>query len=212
MITIKFAKNLFLLFVLFGLLITKHAFATNVKLKVLDSKGNPIPGVQISIHKSNFGDAGTFYTNINGEIAVDLENYTFQSAGYIFTARYTYSSLSFSRSITSADEGMLIHTFQTESTVIINIQDDVIPELNFKLYPVPANTHLNVEVTFETKTDATFQVIDMRGRIVKNGIWKLNSCFNCNKIDVEDLDEGQYILRLKSTEKVITEKFSVSKG
>jgi len=212
MISIQFTKFLFVLFVVLGLGIIQNTFATNVKLKVLDSKGNPISGVQIGIHKSNFGDVGKFYTNVNGEIAVDLENYTFQSAGYVFIARFAYSSSSFSKSITSADDGALIHTFQTESTVIINFQDDVIPEINFKLYPVPANTHLNVEVTFETKTDAIYQVIDITGRIVKNGIWKLNSCFNNNEIDIDDLDDGQYIFRLKSTDKVITEKFWVSNG
>jgi YHS domain-containing protein len=98
-----------------------------------------------------------------------------------------------------------------KSGILEEIADEVIPEFSFKLYPVPANTRLIVEITFDTNAGAVYQVIDMTGRTVKNGTWKLNRGFNTNEIAVDDLVDGQYIFRLKSTEKVITEKFSVSK-
>lgn len=92
--------------------------ATNVTLKVVDSQGNAISGVPIQIFKSNCCGIGTYNTDVNGEVTVDLANYTFQGAGYVFTARYAYSSSAYAKSITSADEGLLIHTFQTEAAVM----------------------------------------------------------------------------------------------
>jgi hypothetical protein len=98
---------------------------------------------------------------------------------------------------------------EPEKSAIIG--DGVTPEFSFKLYPIPANSRLNVNITLVANEQVEFQVFDLTGRTVKNGTWKLNRGFNTNEIAVDDLVDGQYIFKLKSTEKVITEKFSVFK-
>ncbi len=120
------------LFILSLLISISTVSATNVTLKVVDSDGNPISGVPISIHKSNVGGQGTFNTDASGEITVDLANYTFKGAGYVFTARYRKSSSAHSQAITSGDEGQLIHTFQTEKATIkvADYQDNAIPNVD----------------------------------------------------------------------------------
>ncbi len=99
------------------LLLTTTAWATNVTLKVLDSQGNPISGVPISIHKYNVGGQGTFNTDINGEITVDLPNYT-PGYGYKFSAAYEKTYASYTQTIAAGDEGTTIHTFQTTLATI----------------------------------------------------------------------------------------------
>jgi hypothetical protein len=98
---------------------------------------------------------------------------------------------------------------EPEKSAIIG--DGVTPEFSYKLYPVPANSRLYVNITLVANEQVEFQVFDLTGRTMKNGTWKLNKGFNTNEIAVDDLVNGQYIFRLKSSDKVITEKFSIMK-
>ncbi|MCK5788934.1 MAG: Ig-like domain-containing protein, partial [Chlamydiia bacterium] len=109
-------KNYMKLLMLFTLMFaTSVMMATNVTLKVIDSDGNPISGVSISIHKSNSGGLPAITTNASGEATVDLANYYLT---YVFTAALDHSRSAYSQVITSADAGNLIHTFQTAEAKI----------------------------------------------------------------------------------------------
>jgi hypothetical protein len=126
---------------------------------------------------------------------------------------YTFKSPSQSGTVTAGGTTSLTCPPSIKSATITGniVQDEIIPEFSYKLYPVPANTRLNVEITFETNVDADYLIIDMTGRTMKNGTWKLNKGFNNNEIDINSLVSGQYIFKLRSAEKAITEKFSVYK-
>jgi hypothetical protein len=89
---------------------------------------------------------------------------------------------------------------------------DNLNDFSYKLYPVPARTELNVNVTFEAKEKVRFQVVDITGRVMKQDVWMLNKGLNTMKVDVNDLVDGQYIFLLKSNDKVIKEKFSIFKN
>ncbi|GEM_PF-2561193 len=98
-----------------------------------------------------------------------------------------------------------------KSGLIGETADNVTPDFSYKLYPVPANIKLNVEVTFETNVEAEYHIMDMSGRKMENGIWKLKKGINTNEISLDNFVSGQYIFIMRTSEKVITEKFSVFK-
>ncbi len=93
----------------------------------------------------------------------------------------------------------------------IVIPEEFTPDFSFILYPNPVQTKLNIQVTYPVEEQVNYHVMDMTGRVVLEDVWKLNKGVNSHEINVDNLLNGQYIFIMRSTEKVITEKFSVFK-
>ena len=81
----------------------------------------------------------------------------------------------------------------------------------FNVYPVPAATNVNIELNVEYNTEVQFALVDMTGRVVKNGSWQLLNGVNLNTIQVSDLPEGYYTLRVVNNNQVLSRKINVIK-
>ncbi len=66
-------------------------------------------------------------------------------------------------------------------------------DIEYKLYPNPANNYINIEV-FNWNFKVGFQIFSMNGQIIKSG--ELNS--NIEKINLNNLKPGPYIIHLLS--------------
>ena len=87
-------------------------------------------------------------------------------------------------------------SFNNNSTYASTETDET--SLHLKVYPNPVKDFLNIALNgFEAQT---YQVIDMSGRVVMQGVYT-------EKLDVSGLDSGLYILKLMIGEKSKSERF-----
>ncbi len=75
------------------------------------------------------------------------------------------------------------------------------------IYPVPANADLNVEFNSESTQSVTLELQDVLGRVLKNIETTTQIGKNYWKIDVSDLAQGTYFVKLQDGNKEITNKF-----
>lgn len=68
-------------------------------------------------------------------------------------------------------------------------------EVDFKIYPNPATDYTNIEIT-EYSADFEYQMINTKGQIVKSG----QIFTTTEQINISDLENGLYIIRLISKE------------
>jgi hypothetical protein len=90
-------------------------------------------------------------------------------------------------------------TFPVESSE--DIQDAYLNGLN--IYPNPAHDILYVDNLSGISIDV-FEISDMAGRIIYSG--NLN---NGNSIDLSQIEGGNYLIKVISGEKIITNKLTV---
>jgi len=96
---------------------------------------------------------------------------------------------------------IILKTFQESDTIEINdftstSKDVYSKTLNFEIYPNPSSDFI-----FIKSEDEKFEIniIDFKGTLVKK-------CFNQNKISIETLPRGTYLLVLKQKEKILSKK------
>jgi hypothetical protein len=78
------------------------------------------------------------------------------------------------------------------------------------LYPNPANDVLFVRSQYLTPYDYNFHVVDMNGRIIKEGkVPGGNSLF---EIDINSLPPSVYLLKLYNTNGVVNELIFIKMG
>ncbi|HQW42473.1 MAG TPA: T9SS type A sorting domain-containing protein, partial [Flavobacteriales bacterium] len=76
------------------------------------------------------------------------------------------------------------------------------------LYPVPATDILNISLETRLPMNMEVSVLDMSGRIVRaNKSYDLEAGVRNFTIDVNDLDNGNYLVRMVTNGEVITEQF-----
>lgn len=89
---------------------------------------------------------------------------------------------------------------------LITITDlDELSDLDFSIYPNPANDVLNVLLPLNVLSNLTFEIIDARGRIVMNT--SLVGIQNLLSINVSSLESGIYILQLSDGSVQSSERF-----
>ncbi len=76
---------------------------------------------------------------------------------------------------------------------------------NVVLYPTPTTSTMNVRLEEAFQTEANWQVIDLVGRVVTEGIFPAEQTEM--QIPVGTLSEGNYVLRVTAGQEVITQKF-----
>jgi hypothetical protein len=76
---------------------------------------------------------------------------------------------------------------------------------NVVLYPTPTTSTMNVRLEEAFQTEANWQVIDLMGRIITEGIFPAEQ--TDTQIPVGTLSEGNYVLRVTAGQEVITQKF-----
>ena len=84
----------------------------------------------------------------------------------------------------------------------LGINDFESEKIKLKIYPNPANSFLSIQ-NFENLTENfEYKIIDLTGRIVKNG----NSKYN-EQINIEELMNGNYIIKIQTdNDKIISQK------
>lgn len=83
-------------------------------------------------------------------------------------------------------------------------------KLNFSiisLRPNPASNVLEVEVNSLADQNAEVEIIDATGHVVLSKAEKLSVGRKVLKVDISDISSGSYVLRLRSGDDVVTEKF-----
>jgi hypothetical protein len=73
------------------------------------------------------------------------------------------------------------------------------------LYPTPVADMVNIRLEQSFDTDAQWEIIDMMGRILGNGVFAAEQIEQ--RIPVNTLSEGVYVFRLTDGQKVITQQF-----
>jgi hypothetical protein len=128
--------------------------------------------------------------------------------GYTATFKLTEGS----QNITSVDAG-LITTGASLVTLPNNTEQSTakLSVSELKLYPVPARTVLNVELNIDTETEARFQIIDINGRLIREGDWGLVEGFNKMDMDVTQLASGRYYLIVANKDMRLNKAFTVVK-
>lgn len=85
-------------------------------------------------------------------------------------------------------------------------------DIDFNIYPNPATTMTNVNVASTFSGDATINLIDLSGKVVKqftnNKVNVGNNVFN---LDLTDVDNGAYIIQLNSNGHQLSSKLMISK-
>jgi hypothetical protein len=76
---------------------------------------------------------------------------------------------------------------------------------NVVLYPTPTTSTMNVRLEEAFQTEANWQIIDLMGRIITEGIFPAEQ--TDTQIPVGTLSEGNYVLRVTAGQEVITQKF-----
>lgn len=100
-----------------------------------------------------------------------------------------------------------IYVIQTYNTFLNNPQPDKLKD-EVKVYPNPANTS-KVNIV-STSLIQTVEVVNLTGQVVKTVV--LNSPDHMYQLDVDDLSNGLYLVRVKSTGGTVqTTKVEVSK-
>lgn len=76
---------------------------------------------------------------------------------------------------------------------------------NVVLYPTPASETMNVRFDEAFTTDANWQIVDLTGRILNEGIFAAEQTEF--RIPVASLTQGAYILRVTANNEVVTQQF-----
>ena len=74
-----------------------------------------------------------------------------------------------------------------------NTSVDIINDISFNLYPNPAKEYINIES--DKHTLKQYEIININGELVRSGN------IESNKIDIERLSKGAYLLRVKTIDK-----------
>ncbi|MEI2740190.1 MAG: T9SS type A sorting domain-containing protein [Chitinophagaceae bacterium] len=82
-------------------------------------------------------------------------------------------------------------------------------QFDVTLFPVPAQSDLNVVIKSDKAVKTDLQILDMSGRIVQRTSTQINKGNNNIKLDVSQLPGGQYMLVSSDASVMINKKFTV---
>lgn len=150
-----------------------------------------------------------------------------EPTGITFTPDYKYIFMSFqhpsSTNGTQTDASGTAVSINTSSTVVIarkeNLGVSTIPQMEFsgnqqnkqlqaKLYPVPFDNEINLEISVDESQKITIEIIDVTGKLVHAENISTQEGFNFHRISTKSL-KGVYFVRISgvsgcSTHKIIS--------
>jgi PKD repeat protein len=88
--------------------------------------------------------------------------------------------------------------------VILNVFS--LNNVNFNIYPNPANDYLNIELS-SNNSKIDYALIDINGKVIVNNVIESNQ--NFAKINISNLDKGIYTLRLIVDNEIINKKIVI---
>ena len=82
---------------------------------------------------------------------------------------------------------------------------------SLKVFPNPARSSVNVVVSLQENASVNYSLIDVSGKVIRNGNWKLATGVNTIALDVMSLRGGVYILKVEDGKSVQSQKIIVSR-
>ena len=80
-----------------------------------------------------------------------------------------------------------------------------------KLYPNPANNVINVASQFDYSSPATLEIVDLNGKLLQTSLVDISEGVFEYSLNVGNLTNGMYMIRLSTDREVIVERFQVLK-
>ncbi len=171
-------------------------------------------------------DSITFWYKVSSEPTWDFFKFLIDSNQFgEWSGSIPWSYVSF-----PVEAGVHIYTFRYKKDLINSYGNDCvwldnirlpfnstiigIENINFKnelsLYPNPANSNFNVDVYVKEKRSAKASVIDINGKQLITKVFnQLSIGFNKLNINVNDLSNGMYFVKLESDNQMQTYKLNV---
>ncbi|MFZ6052045.1 T9SS type A sorting domain-containing protein [Halocola ammonii] len=148
-------------------------------------------GYLIAVGKTDFGNQGMIFDNSG-------EGWWFEYTDQSLNAIDSYGD---STVFAVGDSGLVV----TNADFGINVNEIQFEELQLTVYPNPASITLTIE--FESTEKGKYELIDLTGRTISSGRVKNES----ETIELSELPNGTYILRVKAGERLSTQKVIVQK-
>lgn len=96
-------------------------------------------------------------------------------------------------------------------TDILDVEVETVNNSNIEVYPNPSSSLINAKVNIEKAGNAIISIIDITGREVISQSFEAIEGLNNLPVNIESLNNGSYILQIKSGTKVESHKISVVK-
>ncbi len=159
----------------------------NIAFDVKDINDNPITGATIKLE--NITNSPGDYTFDQGYFP-GVYNYNVSKAGYNAVNDYV----------------RVINEDVIEEVILVKDYTSINEELvsSIEVYPNPANKKINIK---SNSIVDQIKIIDTSGRVIKSNVINDNEV----NIDIQNIDQGFYILKIFSNEKIINKKIQIIK-
>ena len=82
---------------------------------------------------------------------------------------------------------------------------------DINVYPNPARSTVNVVMGLQENSTVNYSLMDVSGKVIRSGNWKLSAGVNTVSLDVMSLQGGVYILRVDDGKGIQSKKIMVNK-
>ncbi|MBX7240911.1 MAG: T9SS type A sorting domain-containing protein [Bacteroidia bacterium] len=106
------------------------------------------------------------------------------------------------------ENGCLDTVTQTIEGYTVGIEESLIGINDFKAYPNPANTVLNVSMTLNNADDVTVSLVSLNGQVMMTKTAKNSASFN-TQLNVANLASGMYFLQVTTSIGTATQKLII---
>lgn len=174
--------------------ITGHEYGTNGDFKILlsgrireNSSGSSQTNIGITrlfsngILDTSFGTNG--FVNLNTTVVNGLQFNTPMIINYDLGKLYLIGLTNY--------DNVRLYRFNLSS--VLSTNEIINKKGQIKIYPNPASNFVSIQILENTIENFEYKIVDLTGRIVKNG----NSKFN-EQINIESLTSGNYIIQIET--------------
>jgi hypothetical protein len=116
-------------------------------------------------------------------------------------------------SVNSNGQAFGLLAVQTDGTTIMltdvtGIDESLVNAESVSIYPNPANNLVNISFELNSKENISLEIMDMTGRLVKSAdLGKKNAGVYNEKVDIQGLNQGMYLLNIRTLDGMISRKF-----
>jgi hypothetical protein len=173
-----------------------------------ESLPNPVPASQMIYNDVARALIGGFYgmeESISPVLAAN-EEFTFE-ATYVVPANFNPENMDVIVAMVDYETGEILNANTTALNTTTSTP--LVPVGNSQVYPNPTSDVLNLSVNFQTNDQVNMRIYDTYGRLIKNlGTHDLTTGSAFEKIDVSDIQTGNYILELRHKNSVTALPFT----
>jgi|GEM_PF-30879 glycosidase len=104
-------------------------------------------------------------------------------------------------------ENQVLNTYNQLTSTITAVDKEYKNEFKLKVYPNPAQTHINIAIDDSEFSHAAYKIIDMKGLVKSSG--KLDN--NQYQISINDLTSGLYFIQVTTDKQIITKRIIIKR-